>query len=63
MLKDRNTPPYPNLLNRDPWVIWKEGHPNWVRREEEKKREKKERENIDPRLLIKSTVDAVEAEY
>ena len=54
---------YPDLLDRDPWIVWKEEYPNWVKSEEEKKRKKKERENIDPRLLMKSIVAIVEAEY
>jgi len=56
-------PLYPDLLDIDPWVVWKEKHPDWVQSEEEKKRKKKERESIDPRLLMKSTVAIVEAEY
>jgi hypothetical protein len=62
-LKASKDPPFLDLLERDPWVIWKEAHPDWVSKEEEKKRKKKEIEIIDPRLLMKSTVDAVEIEY
>jgi hypothetical protein len=62
-IRARNPPLYPDLLDVDPWVVWKEKNPDWVQSEEEKKRKKKERESIDPRLLMKSTVAAVEAEY
>ena len=58
-VKDNKIPPWVDLIIRDPWEEWKEAHPDWVKQDEEKKRRKKEQAQIDPRLLINSTVEAI----
>jgi hypothetical protein len=62
-VKNNKIPPWVDLIIRDPWEQWKDGNPEWVKQDEEKKRRKREQDKIDPRLLLNSTVAAVRAEY